>query len=74
MSLQSIMDATPIVSWIEKRFGEYIGSTTARRYLIADYFGFYIIYWYEYPMEELSIFTAKTTKKIIDKINELEGI
>ncbi len=74
MSLQSIMDATPIVSWTQKRFGEYIGSTPARSYLIADYFGGHILYWYEYPMEELSRFTAKTPQEIINKINELEGI
>jgi len=73
MSLQSIIDATPVISWGEKNFGEYVGSSHKRSYLLGNDPVGYIVYWYKFG-DKLDRYTASSPQLIIDKINELEGI
>jgi len=75
MSLQQIMDATPIVSWNYVGAETYIGSSHKYTY---SYFsgrsGKYFLFWPKPLYEEPKTFVANSAKEIIDKINELEGI
>lgn len=74
MSLQQIMDATPIVSWGKWRFGEYIGSAPSNTYLLAPDKSRFILYWYQRGWEETERLCSADPETIIGKINELEGI
>lgn len=73
MILQSIMDATPAISWSENRFGEHIGSSHERSYLLGNDPIGYILYWYSYGKKMYHL-TSADPQEIIDKINELEGV
>jgi len=73
MSLQSIMDATPI-EWRRTSLGDYIGSGNRYNYIFGESGKGYIFHWYTLLWEEWETLIAKDPQEIIDKINELEGI
>ena len=74
MSLQSIMDATPIVSWGDWKFGEHIGSSHKYTYLISKQPHEFELWWGHKDWEKSKKFYSVSAQEIIDKINELEGI
>ena len=73
MSLQSIMDATPIVSWNKIKDG-FVGSSNSICYQIFNRGPVYWLYWMKPFDEEPDYYRDIHPKEIIDKINELEGI
>jgi len=74
MSLQSIMDATPLISWGGNTFGDYIGSGYETSYLIAKQASSYELWWRGSQCEESKRILTDKPQEIINKINELEGI
>ena len=74
MSLQQIMDATPIVSWTAKESGDGVGSSHKYAYFLANERGLFMVWWIRKNGEDHRTKKSENLQQIIDKINELEGI
>lgn len=74
MSLQSIIDATPIVSWRNEWSDEWLGSSHKHTYSVHQFMCRYYLYWFSRFTEEPSNIISGNPQEIIDKINELEGV
>lgn len=76
MSLQSIMDATPIVSWSRELSDDpyFTGSAINCSYGLFILDNKYHLKYFKYGWEEVKRFKSYEPQEIINKINELEGI
>jgi len=74
MSLQSIMDATTIVSWRKTHNDECVGTGHKHSYLICKHPRIFEVWWDHHDWYKTESFLSVNPQLIIDKINELEGI